>query len=85
MQDVPKDVHMAIGEILGQSRALSSGVAGIQADFKEFRKETRQEQDKLSARLTAVEKFMWRSTGMAILASTALPILITVVGWMILK
>lgn len=81
MDDPIKDTQLAIGEILGSTKYLVRQVEEVKADFRDFRAEIKAEQEKTNERVHKLERFMWRATGMAVAASTIIPIIITAVGW----
>lgn len=74
------DLHLAVGEVLGHTRALSHQMNEVKTDFREFKQRVTEEQTKLDDRLADVEKFMWKATGIAIASSTLIPLGVTIIA-----
>lgn len=78
-------VAVQVGSIAADVRHILAGQARVEASIVEIRREFREENDRLDKRLTEVEKFVWRVGGFAVMASILVPVILTVVGWVVMK
>ena len=85
MTDLPNDTRMALGEITATQRYLVKTLDGVVQGFGEFRREMKQEQDAITARLTKLEQWHWQIVGMATASGVVLPVITSLLVWWITK